>query len=79
MSRRAAVAKPAPAGRQKKPAPQGVYHFFRLALERMGANEFCSTCYAYVLPGHSVHLKSVPFRPTTVTLDDSGLTSEEVA
>jgi hypothetical protein len=74
--------KSAPAGRQKA-APHGVYHFFRLALERLGANEFCSTCFAYVLPGHSVHQRTAPFRPTTVTLagglDGPQAASQEVA
>ena len=69
----------APAGRQRREIkPTGGYHWFRLAIERAGAVEFCAPCYCYVMPGHtcpSWTLAAVPARPTLVKLE-GGLTSE---
>lgn len=69
MSRRVGAPKPAPTGRREI-KPTGAYHYFRLAIERAGAVEFCGPCYCYVLPGHARHCRTVEraIRPTLAVL-----------
>jgi hypothetical protein len=53
-----------------RPSATGTLHRQLVeACKRAGAVEFCQACYAWVLPGHSVHRATKPFKPTQARLE----------